>query len=255
MSAIGLRRLSWLSSTYRFRVCDPCMSMLVAQRRGISTTTRQFQNGINSTMEPEPESIPDTGGFDLNDAPMILDEKLHPSKVDWARSFHGLSVEAFAPEVANILMKEVEPDDVEIKPDGILYLPEIKYRRILNKAFGPGGWGLAPRGETIITPKLVTREYALVCHGRLVSIARGEQEYFDANNISTATEGCKSNALMRCCKDLGIASELWDPRFIRKFKKEQCVEQFVEHVVTKKKRKLWRRKDQSWEYPYKLSTL
>ena len=58
--------------------------------------------------------------------------------------------------------------------DGIIYLPEIKYRRILNRAFGPGGWGLAPRGETIVTEKpdkggLVTREYALVCHGRYVS--------------------------------------------------------------------------------------
>jgi len=35
--------------------------------------------------------------------------------------------------------------DIEMKPDGMIYLPEIKYRRILNRAFGPGGWGLAPR--------------------------------------------------------------------------------------------------------------
>jgi len=60
--------------------------------------------------------------------------------------------------------------DVEVKPDGIIYLPEIKYRRILNKAFGPGGWGLAPRGETIVTAKAVTREYALVVLGRYVYI-------------------------------------------------------------------------------------
>ena len=52
--------------------------------------------------------------------------------------------------------------------DGIIYLPEIKYRRILNRAFGPGGWGLAPRGPSIVTDKLVTREYALVCQGRSV---------------------------------------------------------------------------------------
>lgn len=44
---------------------------------------------------------------------------------------------------------------------------------------------------------------------RLVAISRGEQEYFDPSGIATATEACKSNALMRCCKDLGIASELW----------------------------------------------
>jgi hypothetical protein len=106
-------------------------------------------------------------------------------------------------------------------------LPEIKYRRVLNKAFGPGAWGLAPRSETNVGPKVVSREYALVCQGRLiqlsidllvhimtlpyrlVAIARGEQEYFDPSSIPTATEACKSNALMRCCKDLGIASELW----------------------------------------------
>ena len=32
---------------------------------------------------------------------------------------------------------------------GMVYLPEIMYRRILNQSFGPGGWGLMPRGEII----------------------------------------------------------------------------------------------------------
>jgi len=54
--------------------------------------------------------------------------------------------------------------------DGLIYLPEIKYRRILNKAFGPGGWGLAPRTETNVGPKIVSREYALVCLGRYSSL-------------------------------------------------------------------------------------
>ncbi len=56
--------------------------------------------------------------------------------------------------------------------DGLIYLPEIKYRRILNRAFGPGGWGLAPRGETNVSQKVVSREYALICLGRLVSHLR-----------------------------------------------------------------------------------
>ena len=102
----------------------------------------------------------------LIDEPMILDEG--EKQVDWAHSFHGLSKEPFPKEAAEVLMKPLPFDDVEIKPDGIIYLPEIKYRRILNQAFGPGGWGLAPRGETIVTGKAVTREYALVVHGRLV---------------------------------------------------------------------------------------
>ncbi|THZ87291.1 hypothetical protein D6C84_01794 [Aureobasidium pullulans] len=199
---------------------------------------------------PAPASEPTrslTNG--LSDPPPILDES--EKQVDWTRSFHGISSQPFSSEAAAILTQEIPFDDIEVKPDGIIYLPEIKYRRILNKAFGPGGWGLVPRGETIVTGKLVTREYALVAGGQLVSIARGEQQYFDPDGIPTATEGCKSNALMRCCKDLGIASELWDPRFIRKYMKEMAKEMIVEHVVTKKRRKHFMRKDDELKYPFK----
>jgi len=102
----------------------------------------------------------------LADEPLLLDEDSR--QVDWTRSFHGLSAEPFSKEAADVLMAPIPFDDVEVKPDGIIYLPEIKYRRILNKAFGPGAWGLAPRGETIVTPRSITREYALVAHGRYV---------------------------------------------------------------------------------------
>ena len=86
---------------------------------------------------------------------------------------------------------------------------------------------------------------------RLVSIARGEQDYFSKDGIPTASEGCKSNAMMRCCKDLGIASELWDPRFIRKFKAEYTRDVFVEHQVSKKKQKIWLLKGEKVMYPFK----
>jgi hypothetical protein len=87
----------------------------------------------------------------------------------------------------------------------------------------------------------------------LVSVARGEQDYFSPEGIPTATEGCKSNALMRCCKDLGVASELWDPRFIRNFMKKNAKQVWVEHVVTKKKKQIWLRKDDEPRYPFKES--
>lgn len=50
--------------------------------------------------------------------------------------------------------------------DGLLYLPEILYRRILNQAFGPGGWGMVPRGEMTVTKSMVSREWGLVVGGR-----------------------------------------------------------------------------------------
>ncbi|KAH7887321.1 mitochondrial genome maintenance MGM101 [Phlebopus sp. FC_14] len=229
----------------------------------------------NNTKPGDVKSLPDT--TESIDVDEVLDHEIPPENVpssttlltpqnpftgempsgesiatDWSKSYYGLSTQAFPKDVAEILLAPVDELDVEVKPDGLIYLPEIKYRRVLNKAFGPGGWGLAPRSETNVGPKVVSREYALVCQGRLVAIARGEQEYFDPSGIPTATEACKSNALMRCCKDLGVASELWDPRFIREFKAKYCVEVFAEHVPTKKKRKLWRRKDQpKFDYPWK----
>ncbi|KAG8630960.1 hypothetical protein KVT40_000100 [Elsinoe batatas] len=238
--------LRTLTTTHPLRAEPTPQTPPVPTSNPASTTSPSRAHNLTPT-EPETETRSLTDS--LADPPPVLSE--NEKQVDWTRSYHGLSASPFSPEQNTILQQPLDADDIEVKPDGIVYLPEIKYRRILNKAFGPGGWGLAPRGETIVTQKLVTREYALVAAGRLVSIARGEQQYFDAEGIPTATEGCKSNALMRCCKDLGIASELWDPRFIRGFLKEKAKETIVEHQLTKKRRKHWMRKDDVVKYPFK----
>ena len=118
-----------------------------------------------SAPTPERTTTENISKSGLSDKPLELENPVE-EKIDWTRSFHGLSAAPFPKEAADILLAETDPNEVEIKPDGILYLPEIKYRRILNRAFGPGGWGLVPRSESIVTPKTVTREYALVCNGR-----------------------------------------------------------------------------------------
>ncbi|KAI5861444.1 Mgm101p-domain-containing protein [Durotheca rogersii] len=194
--------------------------------------------------------VPAVSGIPLPDAPPTPDP-ITEGVIDWSRSYHGLGTSTFGPEVAAVLQAPLNPDDIEVKPDGIIYLPEIKYRRILNAAFGPGGWGLAPRADLQVNDRTVTREYALIVHGRFVGQARGEQQFFTEEGIATASEGCKSNALMRCCKDLGIASELWDPRFIRKFMREHAMQVWAEHVTTKKRKQIWLRKDEEIRYPFK----
>lgn len=170
-----------------------------------------------------PASLPPT--FSSLDArfPQSLDD-FSPGP-DWTTLFHGLGAQPFPADVAKTLLEPIDSTDVEIKGDGMLYLPEIKYRRILNRAFGPGGWGLVARLPTLVTANSVTREYGLVCHGRLVAVARGEQTFARASMLVDATEGCKLNALMRCCKDLGVALELWDPKFLRSFKAKYVTKQ------------------------------
>ncbi|KAJ1497215.1 hypothetical protein HMI54_013809 [Coelomomyces lativittatus] len=104
---------------------------------------------------------------------------------------------------------------------------------------------------------MISREYALFIHGHYVSQARGEQEVFQPHFLPTAMEGCRSNALMRCCKDLGIASELWDPTFIKAFRKKYLEQVWVKHKTKGNVLKLWRKKvehggDVEVEYPYEL---
>jgi hypothetical protein len=106
------------------------------------------------------------------------------------------------------------------------------------------------KGHCFVTPF----EPLLTAMNSFVSQAQGENTYFSPEQLPSAVEGCKSNALMRCCKDLGIASELWDPHFVRWFKKNHMEEVWVEHVTTKKKRVQWYRKgDVDVQYPYKVT--
>lgn len=118
------------------------------------------------------------------------------------------------------LAAPVDDSLVEIKPDGAIYLPEVHYRRVLTQAFGPLGWLLWPRGpHTLLAGGTVlTREYVLVCKGRVVATARGSATLHAHTNAAQATESVKSNALMRTCKDLGIASELWDARYVAQWR-------------------------------------
>ncbi|KAG5944120.1 hypothetical protein E4U53_006931 [Claviceps sorghi] len=212
--------------------------------RGASTNSR------SSVPEPPAPYEPTTIAHQVADAdaPPVI------PVTDWSTSFHGIATKPVTEAQFKVLMAPVDIKDIEVKPDGVIYLPEIKYRRKLNETFGPMGWGMIPKGEAVVGNTIVTREYALIVDGRFVSQAQGENGYFSPEQLPSAVEGCKSNALMRCCKDLGIGSELWDPHFVRWFRKAHMEEVWVEHATTKKKRTFWYKKGEvDVAYPYKLS--
>jgi len=131
----------------------------------------------------------------------------------FARGFEGMATEPFPEAARRVLAESVNPRDVEIKPDGIVFLPGVAYRRILTRAFGAGGWALAPRSPSRVMGNIVVYHGALFCLGRFVAEAVGECFYREGNsNMSYAScvEGAKTDALSRCCKDLGVATEMWD---------------------------------------------
>jgi len=152
-----------------------------------------------------------------------------------------LAHQPFATEVQSVLAEPINPEEVEIKPDGICYLPEMRYRKTLLRAFGPGGWCLVPRGPHAQNGPVLSREYALVCHGRFVAQARGSTTIATFSNAALASEAVRSNALMRCCKDLGIASELWDASFINAWKENFALRRTINDQSGRQK-VLWSKK-------------
>jgi hypothetical protein len=114
-------------------------------------------------------------------------------------------------EQRKILYAPVNPDSVEIRSDGLIYLPATEYRATLCAAFGVG-WALLPsepkpgkEGNLILWP------HYLFIQGQPVAFVYGEQMYQPGNYTMTygdAIEGAASNALMRACKRIGISGEL-----------------------------------------------
>jgi hypothetical protein len=127
----------------------------------------------------------------------------------YAQGFEGMATAPFTDEQRRVLAETPAHEDVEIKPDGICFMPGVWYRRQLTKAFGAGGWSLAPRGPVRTVGDTTTYHGALYVLGRWVSEAVGECDN-QWMSPATRTESARTDCLTRCCKDLCMASELWD---------------------------------------------
>jgi Mitochondrial genome maintenance MGM101 len=132
------------------RSLDFEQSALSAVTRSLFVTNRLFthealQPDLNS--HPDAKLFPDAQAFE-GETPDLLSSG--DGNADFTTTFAGIASSPFSDEAIVVLNQPVNEEDIEVKPDGLLYLPEIKYRRILNKAFGPGGWGLVPRFERLI---------------------------------------------------------------------------------------------------------
>lgn len=146
-------------------------------------------------------------------------------------------------EQKKILYASVNENDIEIRPDGLIYLPWTEYLSRLRDAFGMN-WAIVPQGMPKPVGDYILWGFYLVVQGKLAGFAIGEQEYHATNKKMTwgdACEGSKSNALMRLCKGLGVSLELWRPSFVRQWK-EKYAETYWDTDKYGNKKQLWRRK-------------
>ncbi|KAJ3162933.1 hypothetical protein HDU88_006573 [Geranomyces variabilis] len=188
--------------------------------------------------------------------------EFHPLPTDTTR-FHTTTFYStppttpFAPHTAALLSRPVSTTELEIdQQKGYLYLSEPAYHTLLNTAFGANddddddgvaAWQLIPLSpfHTTSTGKTIYRAYSLLVNNQFVSEAIGDASIVnvnDADDVEEAKRRCDYVALVRCGKDLGIASELWDPRTVNGLRAQVFEQKWVVDQATQKKKKVWARK-------------
>jgi hypothetical protein len=199
--------------------------------------------------EPEREAAPDSSSEGVVNRALAVSPRINAESGEEGADtlmfadhvYQGISMQPVTPEQAAALLREVQPEEVEIRPDGAVYLSHAKYRERLNEAFRPGGWGMRQ-----LTPyrysgdgSVLYADFALYAEGRYLGLAKGEQRVDDRSGMTYGDlcEGVKSNALMRCCKDLGMALQCWNRSWTDRVRAETCVKVYVRG----KNKPLWRR--------------
>jgi len=140
--------------------------------------------------------------------------------LEMAKSFGNIET---TPAQQAILFAPVGDEEVEIRPDGLIYLPWTGYLRRLREVFGTS-WGLLPQGKPAMRDGFVMWGFFLCVKGKMASYAVGECEQTSRMTYGDCLEGAKSNAIMRCCKNVGISLELWEPSFIRRWVEKYAVQ-------------------------------
>ncbi len=166
---------------------------------------------------------------------------------DVVHTVAGISEVPITPEESKALMVEPDPDLVEIREDGIVYMPEAYFRLRLTQVIGVGQWGLKAESPPIYDPTNCECVYdgSLWIRGRFVARAAGGCKWQPTNKKMTKTaalEGARSVCLRMCCKDLGIAAPLWMPSWIRAWKVKYA-ESFTKKDWKGNVIEAWRRKD------------
>mmetsp|Transcript_7981 Transcript_7981/g.11856 ORF Transcript_7981/g.11856 Transcript_7981/m.11856 type:complete len:344 (-) Transcript_7981:54-1085(-) len=213
--------------------------------------TKSSQNNLIRTFRRTPFFLTSSSSL-RNNSSLVKNKRKIARQLKAAQSF--IHQESFSTEITEALASKIDPSLIEIRPEGFLFLPSTSYRTFLNTIFGPGAWVVVPIGDCVEAYDHVSQQYALFIHGKMVSSAWGDQSIRDNNRmgLGTALESAKSHALVRCCKDIGIASELWNSEFVEQWKEDYAVEVWCEHAVNKRKKKLWRRQSAApFSYPYR----
>ena len=151
-------------------------------------------------------------------------------------------------EEQKILTKEINPDNIQIKPDGTLYMPHQDYRKRLIEAVGVGSFQPGENAEIYEANEIICYKAPLYVKGHLISIPVGgcENKFMDYDDrIETA----RGDWLKRGCKDLGIFLDI--PA--RGKEKRDWLNKYAIQVKLYNQKKTKNNQPKGWEYLWRRS--
>lgn len=138
-------------------------------------------------------------------------------------------------------------DEIQIKPNGIVFVSWNYVADVLDSAFSVGEWSLFPDGKPFLDANCMNWQFHLFVHGKWVATAVGEHPdpRNDKMSFANRAESAKSDALVKCSKALGVFRKLWNKAFLDEWKREYAVQvRARQYHWSAKFEVLWRRKDQ-----------
>ena len=169
--------------------------------------------------------------------------------VDVPAFYQQASCLTITPDEQAALLADFDADEIEIRPDGLIYLPQSFFRSRLNSVFGVGQWALIQH-RTHMDDAFLYFDGSLYVRGCFVARAMGEGKKHGGNEMQSwagVYESAKSDCIVRCCKDLSIAAKLWQPAFTREWVDKRAIKVWQEYEKPdrngKKGKFVWRRKD------------
>lgn len=197
-------------------------------RREVSAAQEIMEASPNGTPASR-SGLPDSAGG----TPAIVE----PAPLDvWQRAGSLM----LSDEQRLILQPPFDESHVQIRYDGIVFVPWVFYWDRLLRAFSPYVPALIPTSKPYPVENSLCRDYILIVNGQYVSHATGECIRAGGNQkltYASAVEGCKSDAITKCCKSLGMGQQLFDPTW-----RDYYLATYGEEYRDDQNRKRWRKK-------------
>ena len=143
---------------------------------------------------------------------------------------HGIAECPISEKEGAILRAPINPDaELNIRWDGVVYMPGAVLRKRMLDAFGPGAWAMRQEAPIIYDAETgeIVVDYSMWIKGCYVSRAMAGWSWNPNNkrmSKSDAIESAQTECLRRLTKNLGIGLELWMPGVCDKYKKQYSVE-------------------------------